>query len=61
VLVVAGFLIVGIGVALMLGVPLGGYSATLVYRRGGATVYLPIATSALLSIVLSLVLMFVRR
>jgi len=60
-LVVAGILIAGIGVVLMLGVPLGRLPGDIVYRRGGMTVYFPIATSVLLSIVLSLVLMFVRR
>ena len=60
-LVVVGILIAGIGVVLMLGVPLGRLPGDIVYRRGGMTVYFPIATSVLLSIVLSLVLMFVRR
>jgi uncharacterized protein HemY len=60
-LVVVGLLIAGIGVVLMLGVPLGRLPGDIVYRRGGTTVYFPIATSVLLSIVLSLVLMFVRR
>ena len=61
ILVVVGLLIAGIGVVLMLGVPLGRLPGDIVYRRGGMTVYFPIATSVLLSIVLSLVLMFVRR
>lgn len=61
ILVVVGLLIAGIGVVLMLGVPLGRLPGDIVYRRGGTTVYFPIATSVLLSIVLSLVLMFVRR
>ena len=61
VLVFAGLLIAGIGVLIMLGVPLGRLPGDVVYRRGGTTVYLPIATSALVSIVLSLVLMCVRR
>jgi uncharacterized protein HemY len=60
-LVVVGILIAGIGVVLMLGVPLGRLPGDIMYRRGGTTVYFPIATSALLSIVFSLVLMFVRR
>lgn len=60
-LVFAGLLIAGIGVAIMLGVPLGRLPGDVVYRRGGMTVYLPIATSVLLSIVLTLVLRFVRR
>ena len=61
VLVFAGLLIAGIGVLIMLGVRLGRLPGDVVYRRGGTTVYLPLATSALVSIVLSLVLMCVRR
>jgi uncharacterized protein HemY len=61
VLVVAGLLIAGIGIVMMLGFPLGRLPGDLVYRRGGTTVYVPIATSIVLSIVLTLVLMFVRR
>jgi len=60
-LVFAGLLIVGVGVLVMLGVPLGRLPGDVVYRRGSVTVYLPIATSVVLSIALTLVLMFVRR
>ena len=60
-LVFAGLLIAGVGVLVMLGVPLGRLPGDVVYRRGSVTVYLPIATSVVLSIALTLVLMFVRR
>ena len=60
-LVVAGLLVAGVGVVIMLGVPLGRLPGDVVYRRGGMTVYLPIATSVVLSVVLTLLLMFVRR
>ena len=60
-LVFAGLLIAGVGVLVMLGVPLGRLPGDVVYRRGSMTVYLPIATLAVLSIALTLVLMFVRR
>ncbi len=60
-LVFVGLLIAGVGVLILLGVPFGRLPGDLVYRRGGMTVYLPIATSVVLSIVLTLVLMFVRR
>ena len=60
-LVFAGLLIAGIGIVIMLGFPLGRLPGDVVYRRGGMTVYVPIATSVVLSIVLTLVLMFVRR
>ena len=61
VLVFSGLLIAAVGVLIMLGVPLGRLPGDVVYRRGGMTVYLPIATSVVLSIVLTLVLLFGRR
>ena len=45
----------------MVGVPLGRLPGDVVYRRGSATFYLPIATSVLLSIVLTLLVTFMRR
>ena len=44
-LVVAGLVVAGVGALIMLGVPFGRLPGDLVYRRGGLTVYLPIATS----------------
>ena len=62
ILVVTGLLVAGIGLLVMLGVPLGRLPGDVVYRRGSpATFYLPIATSALLSIVLTLLVTFMRR
>ena len=61
VLVVVGLCIAGLSVLILLGVPLGRFPGDLVYRRGGVTVYVPLATSVVLSVVLTLVVMFVRR
>ena len=61
ILVVTGLLVAGIGRLVMLGVPLGRLPGDVVYRRGSATFYLPIATSVLLSIVLTLLVTFMRR
>ena len=61
VLVVSGLLIAGVAVLMMLGLPLGRLPGDVVYRRGGMTLYLPIASSLLVSIVLSLVVTLVRR
>ena len=61
ILVVTGLLVAGIGLLVMLGVPLGRLPGDVVYRRGSATFYLPIAMSALLSIVLTLLVTFMRR
>ena len=60
-LVFEGLLIAGVGGLVMLGVPLGRLPGDVVYRRGSMTVRLPIATSVVLSIALTLVLMFARR
>ena len=60
-LVVVGLCIAGLGVLILLGVPLGRLPGDVVYRRGGVTVYVPIATSVALSLVLTLVVMFFRR
>jgi len=60
-LVVAGLVIAGVGALVWLGFPLGRLPGDIVYRRGGVTVYVPLATSILLSVVLTLVLVWLRR
>ena len=60
-LVVVGLLIAALGVSMMLGLPLGRLPGDLVIRRGHTTVYLPLATSLVLSLVLSLVFTWLRR
>jgi hypothetical protein len=60
-LVVIGLLVAALGAAVWLGVPLGRLPGDLVIRRDGFTCYLPITTSVLASLVLSLVAMLVRR
>ncbi len=60
-LIAIGLLVAGIGVAVSLGVPLARLPGDLVFRRGGATVYVPIATCVLISVVLSIVVSFWRR
>jgi len=60
-LVVAGLGLAGIGALLMLGFPLGRLPGDLVYRRGSVSVYVPVATSILLSLVFTIVLALWRR
>jgi uncharacterized protein HemY len=60
-LVVVGLLIAAIGAAMMLGLPLGRLPGDLVIRRGQTTLYLPLATSLVLSLVLSLLFTWLRR
>ena len=60
-LIVLGVLIAGVGVLVSFGLPLGRLPGDLVFRRGGATVYLPITSCVVGSVLLSLVIGFFRR
>jgi hypothetical protein len=65
VLVVVGGLLVLAGVVVVLvgksGLPLGKLPGDIVYRGKNTTVYFPLATSVLISVVLSVVLYLVSR
>ena len=61
VLIAIGLLVAGVGVVVSLGLPLGRLPGDLVFRRGDATVYVPISTCLLISVVLSVVVSFWRR
>jgi len=60
-LIVAGLVIAGIGVLVWAGVPLGRLPGDFAFRRGNVSVYLPIATSIVLSLVLTLLFWIFRR
>jgi hypothetical protein len=60
-LVLIGLVIVAIGGLIWAGVPLGRLPGDFVIRREGFTFYLPITTSILVSVALTLVGMFLRR
>jgi uncharacterized protein HemY len=60
-LVVLGLIIAGVGVLVMLGVPIGRLPGDIYYRRGNTTVYVPLMTSILVSVVLSLMFWLFRR
>lgn len=60
-LVIAGLIIAGIGLLVMMGLPLGRLPGDITWRRGNATFYFPIATSILLSVLLTLLLALLRR
>ena len=60
-LVIVGLIIAGVGVAIWAGVPLGRLPGDIVIRREGFTFYLPITTSILVSVVLTLVGLLLRR
>jgi hypothetical protein len=61
VLIVLGLVIAGIGVLVSVGLPLGRLPGDLVVRRGSFTFYLPITTSIVLSVVLTLLFAWLRR
>jgi hypothetical protein len=60
-LVIIGFIVVAIGAAIWMGVPLGRLPGDIAWRRDGFTFYLPITTSILVSLVLTLLAMILRR
>ena len=64
-LIVFGVVLTALGVLFLLGprIPfLGRLPGDLLFRRGGTTIYVPLATSIVLSIVLTILLnLFLRR
>ena len=60
-LVLIGLVVVGLGLVLMAGVPLGRLPGDIIWRRGQTTVYLPIVTCLVISVVVSLILTIFRR
>jgi hypothetical protein len=60
-LVVGGLIIAGIGMLVMLGVPIGRLPGDITVRRGNFTFYFPLATSIIASILLTLLLALLRR
>ena len=60
-LLVAGLVIAGIGLLMMAGIPFGRLPGDIVIRRGNGTFYFPLATSIVLSIILTLLLAVFRR
>jgi hypothetical protein len=60
-LVIGGAVLMAIGLLVMAGFPLFRLPGDFVIRRGPMTFYFPLVTSILLSIVLTLLLMFFRR
>ena len=61
VLIVAGLVIAGVGLLITLGFPLGRLPGDYTVRRGNFTFYFPLATSILVSVVLTVVMMWLSR
>ena len=60
-LVFVGLAIAGLGLLMMVGVPIGRLPGDIYVKRDGFSFYFPLTTSIILSIVLTLVLAFFRR
>ena len=60
-LVLIGLAIAGLGLVMMLGLPLFRLPGDFYVKRGNVTFYFPLVTSIVLSIILTLVLAFFRR
>ena len=60
-LVYLGLGIAAVGLLVMVGVPFGRLPGDVVVRRGNFSFYFPLATSIILSILLTLILTFFRR
>ena len=60
-LILAGLAIAGIGLLMTLGLPVGRLPGDFSYRRGNFGFYFPLATSIVVSIVLTLLMWFFNR
>ena len=60
-LVVVGLVITGVGLVVMMGLPLFRLPGDFYVKRGNFSFYFPLATSIVLSIILTLILAFLRR
>ncbi len=60
-LLIGGLVIAGIGLLMMAGIPFGRLPGDIVIRRGSGSFYFPLATSILVSIILTLLMAVLRR
>jgi hypothetical protein len=60
-LIIIGLVLVGVGLLMKLGLPIGRLPGDIVIRRGSGTFYFPIVTCLVVSVVLSLLALLVRR
>jgi NADH:ubiquinone oxidoreductase subunit 6 (subunit J) len=60
-LVIVGAVVMGVGLLVMMGLPIGRLPGDFTIKRGNATFYFPLATSILASIILTLLLSLLRR
>jgi hypothetical protein len=60
-LILVGLVIVGLGLLMMLGLPLGRLPGDFSVRRGNVSFYFPLTTSIIVSILLTLLFSLFRR
>ena len=60
-LVVVGLIVAGVGLLVMLGLPVGRLPGDITVKRGNFTFYFPLATSIIASILLTLLMSLLRR
>ena len=60
-LLTVGLIIAGIGLVIMAGIPLGNLPGDITIRRGNTTVYIPIVTCIVLSVLVTVLLSLFRR
>ena len=60
-LVLIGLVIAGFGLLMMVGLPIGRLPGDFYVKRGNFSFYFPLATSIIVSIILTLLLAFFRR
>ena len=60
-LFIIGLLIAGIGLLIMLGVPLGRLPGDISYERGNTRFYFPIVTCLVLSVLFTIIMALLRR
>jgi hypothetical protein len=61
VLIVGGLVMAGIGLLMLAGIPFGRLPGDFLIRRGNASFYFPLATSVVISILLTLLFALLRR
>jgi hypothetical protein len=56
-----GVLLIAVGIVVNLGVPIGRLPGDFTFRRGNVSFYFPLATSIIVSILLTLIVTFLGR
>ena len=60
-LLIVGLIVAGSGLLMMAGLPIGRLPGDFTFKRGNTTVHIPVMTSILASVILTLLLSLLRR